>query len=59
MEWTPEGANWAGRPERADAMTETEFSRQMSELSALAAELNRETDSINNLLAKFEVRRRV
>ena len=35
-------------------MTETEFSRQMSELSALAAELNRETDSINNLLARFE-----
>jgi chromosome segregation ATPase len=35
-------------------MTETEFSRQMSELSALAAELNRETDSLNNMLAKFE-----
>jgi hypothetical protein len=54
MKCSPEGANLAGRQKGLTPMTETEFSRQMSELSALAAELNRETDSINNLLAKFE-----
>ena len=35
-------------------MTEAEFSRQLTELSAAAADLNRESDSINELLSRFE-----
>lgn len=35
-------------------MTEAEFSRQLSELSKVAADLNRESDSINDLLSRFE-----
>jgi hypothetical protein len=35
-------------------MTEAEFSRQLSELSTVAADLNRESDAINDLLSRFE-----
>jgi len=39
-------------------MTESEFSRQLSELSSVAADLNRESDSINNLLSQYELKLR-
>jgi hypothetical protein len=35
-------------------MTEAEFSQQLSQLSSVAADLNRESDSINELLAQYE-----
>ncbi len=35
-------------------MTEVEFSRQLSELSKVAKVLNSESDSINDLLSRFE-----
>jgi len=35
-------------------MTDAEFSRQLSELSAMATELNRESNSTNELLSRFE-----
>lgn len=36
-------------------MTEAEFARQLSELSEVAAELNRETNTINGLLERAEM----
>ena len=35
-------------------MTEVEFSRQLSELSNTAATLNRESDSVNEIIERFE-----
>lgn len=35
-------------------MTEAEFSQQLSQLSSVAADLNRESDSINDLLSQYE-----
>ena len=49
----PEGAT-AGRPEGAEAMTEVEFSRLMSDLSTRAKTLNNESDSVNSLIDRFE-----
>jgi hypothetical protein len=37
-------------------MTEAEFSQQLSQLSSVAADLNRESDSINDLLSQYEAK---